>query len=294
MSIEKSNLPTPEEQAELEKTRAISDAELLREGAEYKIDEETGEKQLIASDKNIEDIKTQKSHDEQIELEEKQKEETKRIEEIRMGVWEDIAKKWYNAPIKDIVEYYPELEKIKVTSLETHPEISLVRSKEVPEIATIILSKTSMSHPEIDGGLGIDVPDSRVEEGFVKIMFSFAGAYDRPESYFSARKRPATEDYEKFSERIKEEFKDSLQKICTENNVEYLIVRDVIPWLNRYGDLDGVEIIQIDGTGMSNDTMSEIEKIERVKGESIVHNIVHSGGVNSNFKEAGQPLIIRA
>jgi len=46
MSIENPNQPTPEEQAELEKSRTISDAELLEKGAEYVVDE-NGNKRLI-------------------------------------------------------------------------------------------------------------------------------------------------------------------------------------------------------------------------------------------------------
>jgi len=44
--MEKPKQPTPEEIADMEKSRTISDAELLKDGAEYKIDEETGEKHL--------------------------------------------------------------------------------------------------------------------------------------------------------------------------------------------------------------------------------------------------------
>src|SRR3989344_5223073 len=49
MNPEKPNQPTPEEIAEMEKSRTISDAELLEDGAEYVVDEE-GEKILHTTD----------------------------------------------------------------------------------------------------------------------------------------------------------------------------------------------------------------------------------------------------
>ena len=43
---------TPEEMAELEKSRAINDAELLKDGAEYKVDEK-GNKHLEVTEQHI-------------------------------------------------------------------------------------------------------------------------------------------------------------------------------------------------------------------------------------------------
>jgi len=291
MGIETPKQPTLEEQAKIEAERTLSDAELIKGGAEYVVDEETGKKRLIASYENIEGIETQKSHDEQMELEKKQKEETKRIEESRSEVWEDIAKKWYRAPIKDIVEYYPELEKIKVTSLESNPELSLIQTKEVPEIATIIYSETRMAHSEAGGGLDIDIPDTRVKEGFIKIGFSVACACCKPESRFSRSERPEEDEKKKkeWDQQKKEDFKDDLQKKCTQNGIKYLIVRRSKEWLEEYGDLDGVEIMEVHD--MTYESINE--EIERSKGESIMQNLTSASNIRSNFRTVGKPLMIR-
>ena len=42
MARSRESIPSPEEQAEIEKSRAISDAELLKGGAHYKVDEQGG------------------------------------------------------------------------------------------------------------------------------------------------------------------------------------------------------------------------------------------------------------
>ena len=46
MGIETPKQPTPEEQAKIEAERTLSDTELIKDGAEYVVDEETGEKRL--------------------------------------------------------------------------------------------------------------------------------------------------------------------------------------------------------------------------------------------------------
>ncbi|KKW22691.1 MAG: hypothetical protein UY65_C0018G0011 [Parcubacteria group bacterium GW2011_GWA2_51_12] len=56
MSNQENYRPTPEEQAKLEKERTLSDADLLKKGAEYKIDE-FGEKRLEVTKKQLEDLK---------------------------------------------------------------------------------------------------------------------------------------------------------------------------------------------------------------------------------------------
>ena len=50
---------TPEEIADLEKSRTISDTELLKDGAKYEIDEE-GNKHLSATDEQIKSIEKNK------------------------------------------------------------------------------------------------------------------------------------------------------------------------------------------------------------------------------------------
>jgi hypothetical protein len=56
MNFEQPSKPAPEEIAKIEKGRAISDAELLKNGAEYKINEK-GEKRLDATDEQIEEAR---------------------------------------------------------------------------------------------------------------------------------------------------------------------------------------------------------------------------------------------
>ncbi len=53
MDFEKPKMPSPEEMAKIEKERALSDAELLKGGAEYKFDEK-GNRRLNATDEQIE------------------------------------------------------------------------------------------------------------------------------------------------------------------------------------------------------------------------------------------------
>lgn len=70
MSIEKPNLPTPKEQAELEKSRTLSDAELIKGGAEYKIDEETREKRLeVTKEQFLQEKREEEISDASLQLE---------------------------------------------------------------------------------------------------------------------------------------------------------------------------------------------------------------------------------
>ena len=50
MSLEKPSMPSPEEQAKIEKERTLSDADFLQEGAEYKIDEKGGKRLEITAE----------------------------------------------------------------------------------------------------------------------------------------------------------------------------------------------------------------------------------------------------
>ena len=63
MNPEKPNQPTPEEIAEMEKGRTISDAELLKGGAEYVIDPETKEKRIQLASYQTEKIIDQSQAD---------------------------------------------------------------------------------------------------------------------------------------------------------------------------------------------------------------------------------------
>lgn len=67
-------MPTPEEQAKIEKERTISDAELLKSGAEYVVNEE-GEKRLEVTEEQRKDltIEQKKLENEKKSLEKKQK-----------------------------------------------------------------------------------------------------------------------------------------------------------------------------------------------------------------------------
>ena len=58
---------TPEEIADLEKSRTISDTELLKDGAKYEIDEE-GNKHLSATDEQIKSIEKNKEWQDSVKL----------------------------------------------------------------------------------------------------------------------------------------------------------------------------------------------------------------------------------
>jgi len=64
MSIENPKKPTPEEIAEIEKSRTLSDAELLKGGAKYDVDEETGDTRIKTTEEQIEEIKQDHNREE--------------------------------------------------------------------------------------------------------------------------------------------------------------------------------------------------------------------------------------
>ncbi len=78
-------MPSPEEQAEIEKERAITEAELLKGGAKYKINE-GGEKILIPTEKQRGEIKGEMNTELrgriEKEFEKRRKELDKRVEEV--------------------------------------------------------------------------------------------------------------------------------------------------------------------------------------------------------------------
>ena len=62
MSFEQPKIPSSEEMAEIEKERVLSDAELLKEGAEYKFDE-SGQKILELTEEQVECAKKEMEQD---------------------------------------------------------------------------------------------------------------------------------------------------------------------------------------------------------------------------------------
>mgnify|MGYP001559555202 CR=1 FL=1 len=62
MKFEQPPMPSPEEMAKIEKERALSDAELLKGGAEYKFNEK-GEKRLDATDEQLEEARKEMKKD---------------------------------------------------------------------------------------------------------------------------------------------------------------------------------------------------------------------------------------
>ena len=63
MNFEQPPMPSPEEVAKIEKERALADAELLKEGADYRFNEE-GEKILDVTDEQIEEARREMEKDE--------------------------------------------------------------------------------------------------------------------------------------------------------------------------------------------------------------------------------------
>ncbi|HEC30727.1 MAG TPA: hypothetical protein ENI66_01795 [Candidatus Yonathbacteria bacterium] len=89
MSVENPNQPTAEEQANIETERTLSDAELIKGGAEYKVDEETSEKRLEVANEQVESAREDMEREgEDKERKEKAKQLQESLERINFDVGE--------------------------------------------------------------------------------------------------------------------------------------------------------------------------------------------------------------
>jgi hypothetical protein len=84
MKFEQPSMPSPEEMAKTEKERTLSDAELLKEGAEYKFNE-GGEKSLNVTDEQVEAAREEMERSKALEKEQK-------MSELRKGL--DLSSVW--------------------------------------------------------------------------------------------------------------------------------------------------------------------------------------------------------
>lgn len=119
MKLEQAPTPSPEEQAYIEEDRTLSDAELIKEGAKYKINEK-GEKRLELTAEQIDKIKdTNKLTPENVD------EKYRKGEKIRVNVKRTSGKMeedWIVTRIKDgeatVIKYEKNKMLRKIVSLE--------------------------------------------------------------------------------------------------------------------------------------------------------------------------------
>jgi len=285
--------PSREEQAKIQKERTVSDAELLRAGAEYVGDSEGGFRLEVTSRQQVE------LHREMEQAFSKREED--RLEAIR----QEIRKELDELPIEQILQSHPELaEKIEAIRLEKDgQEISLIRQKGSPELAIPVWSK-SKHRGGTQGRVLLNVPESRLPKGMLRMEFravcaccgsetyglespfrtthpkypEYKKAEGESESEFKVRHDREVKKYEgeekiwkesdeakkdtEWHAQKKQEYKEALQNACTQNGIKTLVMRNgERVWADHYGALEGVDMMEITDEEKVHGKMDELRTL---------------------------------
>ena len=286
MSLEKQPYhPSPEEQAKIQKERTISDAGLLKKGSAEYIVGERGEYRLEITKDQFNELHGAmiSEFDEKIKKEIREKWENKSLEEI----------------IADDPELEKNIETIPVKT--EGERLVLLRNKQLPEIAFVVWSEKetstqgkialNISEPRISEKhvkskdfstmcaccsvelYGLQNPHKYpykedIGEDGKKIHIGADGkefsTYKQWESFSDKWSKENPEEEQKSEEwekRKKEEFMESMQKACDDNGIKFLIVRKAELLEKRYGEIKGVQTLEITENNKVRDKIDTIEQI---------------------------------
>lgn len=288
MDMENPKQYTSEEMAKLEKSRTISYAELLKSGAEYVFDNEENSRLDITQEQYVE------LHDGM-------------NEDIFQKAIPEIRKELDELSVEEIIKARPDLsEKFEAIRLEKEgQEVSLFRSKMIPELAFAIWSK-SKHRGGTQGKVWLNVPDQRLPKN-VEMEFRSVCACCSSEAYglespfrSSFPEHPSIKDAEgkdksdyifkkeveeygkerrkweqseegqkdtEWCNQKKQEFVDAMQNACNQNGIKYLVMRKgPSNWEEHYGSpLNGVVMLEI-GDGGKEKIVDKINELKILNG----------------------------
>jgi|SRR3989344_2140166 len=278
-----------EEQAKIQKERTMSDAKFLEGGAEYIGDSEGGYRLEVTSGQRIE------RHREMEKVFSRREEE--KFGKMRREIRNELDELPMEEIIKSHPELSGKLEAIHLD--REGRDISLFRDKRIPELAFMVWSKSKhrggtrgrvlldVPEPRLPDGLEVEFrsvcaccgsetyglespfrknlpeyPTKKKREGESDSETDARYENDLKEYREAHTKWENSEDKQKdieWEKQQKQEYKETVQKACTDNGIKYLVMRKGTPsWKSHYGNLEGVEMLEVTNDDRINAVMDEL------------------------------------